>query len=39
MLHAAKDGDSEKLLKCLNFPNSDINAVNKVSVFFPIRKI
>ena len=30
MLHAAKDGNSERLLKCLNFANSDINAVNKV---------
>ncbi len=30
LLHAAKDGDAERLLKCLKFPNSDINAVNKV---------
>ena len=34
MLHAAKDGNSERLLKCLNFANSDINAVNKVDLLF-----
>ena len=32
LLHAAKDGDTERLAKCLRCNNSDINAANKVCI-------